>query len=292
MWQAEFVRDALSALYPHVTIKLIGVTTEADRRQDSSLESLGGKGVFVKELEQALLEGRADLAVHSMKDVSIKLPADLCVPVVLERADARDVFISNRYSRFDDLPRDARVGTSSLRRRCQLMEMCPDLQVLDIRGNVGTRLRKLDEGRFDAIILAAAGVQRLGLGERISEYFPLGRLLPAVSQGAMGLEIHRENTAIAELIEPLVHTESQCCVAAERAFNGRLGGDCHVPVAAHARIEGKELKMDALVGTLDGSEVLRSSLAGAMAEAEEIGTGLGQALLDLGAGPILAQLPR
>lgn len=290
MWQANFVKDALSTLHPQLTVEILGITTQADLLLESSLESLGGKGAFVKELEQALLNGRADIAVHSMKDVTINLPAELALPVVLKREDPRDVFVSSLYPRFIDLPEGARVGTSSLRRKCQLMAKRPDLQILDIRGNVGTRLRKLDENEFDALILAAAGVKRLGLEDRISEYFAPQSLLPAVSQGALGIEMLADNEQVLSLIEALADKNTQLCVNAERAVNRRLGGDCHVPIAAHAEIEGGQLTMNALVGRLDGSELIQSFITGLAFDAESLGEKLAQDLLDKGAGHILQEL--
>ncbi|MFT5131735.1 MAG: hydroxymethylbilane synthase [Gammaproteobacteria bacterium] len=290
LWQANFVRDALVDLHPQIQVEVLGITTEADRLLDISLESLGGKGAFVKELEQALLTGRADIAVHSMKDVTINLPVDLSVPVVLKREDPRDVFVSNRYACFADLPLGARVGTSSLRRRCQLMARRPDLRIQDIRGNVGTRLRKLDEGQFDALILAAAGLKRLGLESRVSEYFSIQNLIPAISQGALGLEINTNNTAILALIEPLADETTQWCVTAERALNRRLGGDCHVPIAGHAEIKDSQLTLNGLVGRLDGSEILQSSCSGLVGDADSVGDKLGTQLLAMGAGTILREV--
>jgi hydroxymethylbilane synthase len=290
MWQANFVQEALIALYPKTQVDILGITTEADRLLESSLESLGGKGAFVKELEQALLNNRADIAVHSMKDVTISLPAELCVPVVLEREDPRDVMVSNRYSSFTDLPKGARVGTSSLRRKCQLMARRPDLKITDMRGNVGTRLQKLDEDQFDAVILAAAGLKRLGLVSRITEFFSTQSLVPAISQGALGIEIRTDNQDVLAMIEPLNHQTTQLCVNAERAINRRLGGDCHVPIGGHAEISGAQLTLNALVGRLDGSEIIQSSYSGSAGDAESIGDKLGQELLDRGAGEILQAL--
>ena len=290
MWQANFVKHALAKKHPKIEIEILGITTEADRLLESSLESLGGKGAFVKELEQALINGQADIAVHSMKDVTVNLPAELTVPVIMKREDPRDVMVSNGHKYFIDLPEAARVGTSSLRRKCQLMAMRPDLRITDIRGNIGTRLRKLDEGQFDALILAAAGIKRLGLEDRVSEYFTTQRLLPAVSQGALGIEIHRDNTAVLSLIGPLCDRETQLCVNAERALNRRLGGDCHVPIAAHAEIQDSKLILNALVGKLDGSQMIQSSNHGFMDEAESLGNKLGQLLLDMGAGSILQEV--
>ena len=292
MWQANFVRGALSCLHPALKIEVLGITTEADRLLDSSLESLGGKGAFVKELEQALISGHADIAVHSMKDVSIELPKDLILPVVLKREDARDVFVSNQFDKFSDLPVNARIGTSSLRRTCQLKSKQANFQVLDIRGNVGTRLRKLDEGQYDALVLAAAGVKRLGLENRIKQYFSPESLLPAVSQGALGIEIHEQNSEILELIKPLTDDDTHLCVKAERALNRRLGGDCHVPIAAYAQINNAQLSMDSLVGRLDGSQLIKASLSGPANEAEIIGDKLGRILLHKGAGKILQELKK
>ena len=290
MWQANFVRDALCSLHPNLQVDILGITTEADRLLDVSLESLGGKGAFVKELEQALLNGQADIAVHSMKDVSIELPEDLALPVVLKREDPRDVFVSNNFSSFSELPKNARIGTSSLRRRCQLKAIQAQFQILDIRGNVGTRLRKLDDGEYDALVLAAAGVKRLGLQDRITEYFSPESLLPAVSQGALGIETRAGNSELMPLITPLMDEHSHLCVKAERSLNRRLGGDCHVPIAAYAQIEGSQLSMQALVGRLDGSELIQSSISGLAKDAEELGGELGQILLNMGAGQILQEL--
>ncbi len=290
MWQATFVKDALAALHPKMDIEILGITTEADRLLESTLESLGGKGAFVKELEQVLIDRQADIAVHSMKDVTVNLPAALAVPVVLDREDPRDVLISNKYKHFVDLPDAARVGTSSLRRKCQLLAMRPDLQVMDIRGNVGTRLRKLDEDQFDALILAAAGVRRLGLESRISEYFPTTSLLPAVGQGVLGVEIHRDNARVLALIEPLCDPVSLSCITAERALNRRLGGDCHLPIAAYAEIHDSRLVLHALVGRLDGSEILQSSTSGPADEAESLGNVLAEELLGMGADSILREI--
>jgi hydroxymethylbilane synthase len=290
MWQAGFVRDSLCALHPGIKVEILGITTQADRLLDSSLESLGGKGAFVKELEQALLEGQAEIAVHSMKDVTIDLPANLIVPVVLKREDPRDVFVSNHFSRFIDLPLAARVGTSSLRRGCQLKAMRPDLQIMDIRGNVGTRLLKLDEDQFDALILAAAGIKRLGFEARVSEYFAIEDMIPAVSQGALGIEIHAENAKVRDLVEPLSHTQTQLCVNAERALNRRLGGDCHLPIAALAEIEGENINMRALVGRADGSEIVQCTGNALVKDAQALGDKLGQDLLDKGAASILQEL--
>lgn len=287
MWQACHVRDVLAARYPGLAIDIIGVTTEADRRLDISLEVLGGKGAFVKELEHALLNGDADIAVHSMKDVSIDLPEGLELPVVMAREDPRDVLVSNKYTEFSELPVGACVGTSSLRRQAQLKALRPDLVIRDIRGNVGTRLRKLEEENFDALVLAAAGLKRLGLEDRISSCFSPDTLLPAVSQGVLGIEVSRTNEAVKALIEPLANPEAACCVSAERAVNRHLGGDCHVPLAAFAELNDNKLRLRALVGRLDGSEILKASGEARLEEAESLGEELGEQLLQQGAAAIL-----
>lgn len=290
LWQANFVKDSFIALHPGIDVEILGISTEADKLLDSSLESLGGKGAFVKELEQALLNNKADIAVHSMKDVTINLAEGLIVPVVMEREDPRDVMVANRFKTFDELPAGARVGTSSLRRRCQLMALRPDLQIRDIRGNLGTRLRKLDEGDYDALILAAAGIIRLGLQDRVCEYFDTSTLLPAVSQAALGLEICAGNNDVLEMIRPLSHTPTQQCVDAERALNRELGGDCHVPIAGFAQKRAENLEMQALVGRVDGSEIIRVDGKGKAEDPLALGKELGQQLLSLGAGVILQEI--
>ena len=290
MWQANYVKDALRSHYPQIEVEIIGVTTQADELLELSLATLGGKGAFVKELEQALLLGEADLAVHSMKDVTINLPDELRLSAILEREDPRDVLVSNKFGSISELPGKSCIGTSSLRRTAQLRALHPHLDIKDIRGNVGTRLRKLDEGEFDGLILAAAGVNRLQLSARVSEYVNTDILLPAVGQGAMGIEILSSNEQLQALLEPLSHTETELCVRAERAINRRLGGDCHVPIAAYAQAKGKTLSIEALVARLDGSEILRASTTGLLNEAEQLGDELGRELLRMGAGEILAEL--
>jgi hydroxymethylbilane synthase len=290
MWQAGHVRDRLRGQHPGLEVVIIGVKTRADRFLDASLASLGGKGVFVKELEQALLDGSADIAVHSMKDVTIDLPDTLILPVILEREDVRDCLVANNHQQLDELPPHARVGTSSLRRRCQLQALRPDLAILDIRGNVGTRLQKLDGGDYDGLVLAAAGVKRLGLDPRIREYIEPGVILPAVGQGAMGIEARADNLEALELIMPLNDVTTHQCVIAERSLSRRLYGGCHVPVAAHAGIVDGKLSMNALVGRLDGSEIVRASINGPREEAVSLGDELGRRLLDMGAARILREL--
>ena len=290
MWQAKFVKSALTRLHPGTEIQILGITTEADQRLETSLENLGGKGAFVKELEQALLNDQADIAVHSMKDVTINMPEGLSVPVIMEREDPRDIMISTAYRSLEDMPAGARIGTSSLRRRCQLMAIRPDLKILDIRGNVGTRLRKLEEGDYDALILAAAGVIRLGLLDRITQYFETTQMLPAVAQAALGIEIRDDRNEVLEMIAPLRHEPTQQCVNAERALNRVLGGDCHVPIAAYAHLDGGEMQMQALVGSLNGVDIIRVKGVGSAGDGESLGAELGRELLEKGAGDILANI--
>lgn len=292
MWQAEHVRARLLQLHDGLAVEISGVTTEADRFLDRGLASMGGKGVFVKELEQALLDSRADLAVHSMKDVPVDLPEGLCIAAVLEREDVRDAFVSNGYPVLDELPQGARVGTSSLRRRSQLLALRPDLEIVDIRGNVGTRLTKLDNGAMDALILAAAGVKRLGEGQRITQLLEPDVMLPAIGQGALGVETRSGDRDVLEFVGRLAHQDTMVCVTAERAVNRRLGGSCHVPVAGHARLASGELSLTALVGAIDGSALLRRSRRGDRRSPEVLGDILGKELLDAGAGAILEGLTR
>lgn len=290
MWQAGHVRDRVRQQHPGLEVEIISIKTRADRFLDASLASLGGKGVFVKELEQSLLDGNADIAVHSMKDVTIDLPESLTLPAILVREDVRDCFVANNYHRLEELPLHARVGTSSLRRRCQLQALRPDVKILDIRGNVGTRLKKLDAGKYDALILATAGVKRLGMDQRIREYIDTGTILPAVGQGAMGIESREDNLEALEIIMTLNDKTTFQCVVAERALSRRLYGGCHVPIAAHAKINDGELSLTALVGRLDGTEIIRSSITGSPVDAASLGDELGRRLLDMGAGSILREL--
>jgi hydroxymethylbilane synthase len=287
MWQARHVREQLQAHHQGLAVDIIGVRTEADRFLNLSLEQMGGKGAFIKELEQALLAGTADLAVHSMKDVTIDLPPQLSLPVILRREDARDVLISNTSAELDQLPAHARVGTSSLRRQCQLHALRPDLDLIDIRGNVGTRLKKLDAGDYDALVLAAAGVKRLGMQDRIKKYLATDELLPAIGQGALGLEIRAGDQDLFEIISVLNDAETHACVLAERSLNRELNGGCHAPVAAHAVLRGQTLTLRAIVGRLDGTDLIRVSGSAPASRAEALGTGLGQELLARGAGEIL-----
>ncbi|RTZ74140.1 MAG: hydroxymethylbilane synthase [Gammaproteobacteria bacterium] len=290
MWQAEHVAAALQAAHPGLQVELLGMSTQGDKILDTPLAKIGGKGLFVKELEQGMLEGRADIAVHSMKDVPVELPEGLHLPVIMEREDPRDAFVSNAYGSLDELPEGARVGTSSLRRQSQLLELRPDLELLPLRGNVNTRLRKLDEGEYDAIILAAAGLIRLGFGERIRTFLEPEQSLPAIGQGAVGIECRAEDERVNRLIAPLHHAPTAARVLAERALNNRLEGGCQVPIAGHAILEKGQLWLRGLVGSVDGKVIIRGEIRGEEAEAESLGVTLAERLLADGADEILRAL--
>ncbi|MCG7599473.1 hydroxymethylbilane synthase [Halomonas sp. McH1-25] len=290
LWQAEYVRDRLMALHPGLEVELVAMSTRGDKILDTPLAKVGGKGLFVKELEEAMIDGRADIAVHSMKDVPMHFPEGLGLSVILEGAEPTDAFVSNRYASFDDLPKGARVGTSSLRRGLQVSEARPDLQVLTLRGNVQTRLGKLDAGEFDAIILATSGLRRLELSDRITMELPPEICLPACGQGALGIECRTNAPELLALLTPLDHPETATRVRAERAMNTRLEGGCQVPIAGHAILEGDTLWLRALVGMPDGSKVLRAEGRGSASEPETLGIRVAEDLLDQGAGDILAQV--
>lgn len=292
LWQAEFVRDRLQALHPGLEVELVAMSTRGDKILDTPLAKVGGKGLFVKELEEAMLDGRADIAVHSMKDVPMHFPEGLGLSVILEGAEPTDAFVSNDYASFDALPKGARVGTSSLRRGLQVSEARPDIEVLNLRGNVQTRLGKLDAGEFDAIILATSGLRRLGLSERITMELSPEVCLPACGQGALGIECRTNAPELLALLAPLDHPETATRVRAERAMNTRLEGGCQVPIAGHAVLEdeGSILWLRALVGTPDGTQVLRAEGRGSASEPETLGVRVAEELLDQGAGKILAQV--
>lgn len=290
IWQAEFVRERLRAVHPRLEVELIGVHTKADKTLDTPLTKIGGKGLFIKELENCLLDGSADLAVHSMKDVTVDLPAGLDLPVILEREDPRDAFISAAFESLEALPQGARVGTSSLRRQCQLRRYRPDLQIHDLRGNVGTRLKKLDRGDFDAIILAAAGAKRLDMESRITAYLHPKVMLPAIGQGAIGIECRGSDSTLLDLIRPLDHGDTHVRIVAERAVNRRLGGGCQVPIAGYAELRDGDLYIRALIGRVDGSEVINGNIGGPPRAAEELGKKLAEDLLSRGGEQILQAL--
>ena len=287
LWQAEHVAARLRAAHADLDVELVPMTTQGDQLLSAPLAAVGGKGLFVKELEQAMLEGRADLAVHSMKDVPVQQPEGLALVCFLDGEDPRDAFVSNRYDALDALPQSAVVGTSSLRRQTQLRALRPDLQVRELRGNVGTRLRKLDEGQYDAILLAAAGLIRLGLGTRIRECFEPTRFLPAIGQGIVGIECRDDDAVTQRYLAALHDPVSELRLRAERAMNARLGGACQVPVAGHATIEGARLRLDGLVGAPDGSRQVRAQIEGDVADAAALGQTLAMRLLQSGARDIL-----
>ncbi|HGO5853902.1 TPA: hydroxymethylbilane synthase [Mannheimia haemolytica] len=288
LWQANFVKSELEKHFPQLSVELVTMVTKGDIILDTPLAKIGGKGLFVKELELALLENRADIAVHSMKDVPMTFPEGLGLAVICEREDPRDAFVSNKYNALEDLPKGAVVGTSSLRRQCQLMAKYPHLEVKSLRGNVGTRLSKLDNGEYDAIILASAGLIRLGLQERIRSYISVEQSLPAAGQGAVGIETRVNDERVLNYIAKLNHNSTACCVMAERAMNTRLQGGCQVPIGGYATLEGDELTLNALVGALDGSQIIRASAKGDKQEAEQLGILVAETLLSQGADKILA----
>ena len=290
LWQAEHVSALLRAAHPGLDVELVPMVTEGDRILDRALAEVGGKGLFIKELEVAMFEGRADLAVHSMKDVPADLPEGMTLAIVLERADPHDALVSNRFQRLEDLPQGARVGTSSLRRQCQLRHARPDLEVLQLRGNVDTRLRKLDEGTYDAIILAAAGLKRLELQARIASLVPIGASLPAVGQGIIGIECRTADTLTRERLAALEHRPSRLRLDAERAFAARLQGSCQSPVAGFAELDGETLRLRGLVGAPDGSRLFADEIQGPATEGPALGFALAERLLAAGAGALLDEL--
>jgi hydroxymethylbilane synthase len=290
LWQAEHVRAELIKCHTGLEVELIGITTQGDIILDKPLMEVGGKGLFIKELEQVMLDGNADIAVHSMKDVTIDFPPGLSLPVIMQREDPRDVLISNKYDSLDDLPEGAVIGTSSLRRQCQLKSHRPDFRITTLRGNVGTRLKKLDEGQYDAIILASAGVTRLGLTGLVKQYISVDVMLPAVGQGAIGIETRSEDEDVIALISPLSDTLTTTQMQAERAFSKKLYGGCHLPIAALATIEADTLSISGLVGEVDGSRVISGHIQGPVKEAVSLGERLGESLLEQGADEILRKL--
>jgi hydroxymethylbilane synthase len=290
LWQAEHVRTRLLQTHPGLQVELVTMSTQGDRVLDSPLAKIGGKGLFVKELEQGMLEGRADIAVHSMKDVPVEFPPGLGIGVILEREDPQDAFVSNRFGSIDELPMGARVGTSSLRRQCQLRALRPDLQLLDLRGNVNTRLSRLDLGDYDAIVLACAGLKRLGMAARITRALAPEELLPAIGQGVIGIECRMEDDPVRKLIEPLEHGPTRLRIQAERAFNATLAGGCQAPVAGFSVLDDDLLELRGLVGWPDGSEIVRGQISGPTQDAETLGQELAEELLARGARPILNAL--
>lgn len=285
--QAELVAERLRGLHSDLRVTLVPMTTEGDKLLDAPLATVGGKGLFIKALECALLDGRADIAAHSVKDVTVAFPEGLHMPVICQRADPRDALVSNRFHAVDALPQGAVVGTSSLRRRCQLLALRPDLQVVTLRGGVQTRLRKLDEGDFDALLLACSGLARLGLDARIAEAIAPERILPAIGQGALGLECRVGDEEVEALIAPLNDEPDAICVRAERAMNAVLDGGCQVPVAGYAVLDGERITLNGLVASVDGREVIRASESMPATDPEALGGDVGERLLRGGARRIL-----
>lgn len=290
LWQAQYVQKQLMACHPGLQVELVPMVTKGDIILDTPLAKVGGKGLFVKELELAMLDGRADIAVHSMKDVPVEFPEGLGLVTICERDDPRDAFVSNHYASLADLPQGSVVGTSSLRRQCQLREQRPDLVIRDLRGNVGTRLAKLDNGDYDAIILAVAGLNRLNLQDRVRTALTPEECLPAVGQGAVGIECRLDDSETRALLAPLAHRETTLRVLAERAMNTRLEGGCQVPIGSYAEIDGDQIWLRALVGAPDGSQMVRGERRGNTADAERMGVDLAEELLANGAREILQEV--
>ena len=290
LWQAEHVATLLRAAHPGLKVELVPMTTQGDQILDRPLANIGGKGLFIKELELAMSEQRADIAVHSMKDVPSELPPGMILAAMLPRADPRDAFVSLRHKNFASLPQGARIGTSSLRRQSQLKHARPDLELVTLRGNVDTRLRKLEEENFDAIILAAAGLTRLGLENRITQYFEPHESVPAVGQGIIGIECREDDKVNIDYVRALNDANAWQCCAAERAFAHRLEGSCQSPIAGFATIQGNELQLHGVVGSPDGREIYRDSNSGRVVDADRIGVALAGKLLRDGAEELLMRL--
>lgn len=287
LWQAEYVKTRLEAFHPNINVELVPMVSRGDKLLDSPLAKIGGKGLFVKELETALLENEADIAVHSMKDVPMDFPEGLGLYCICEREDPRDAFVSNKYNSIDELPEGAIVGTSSLRRQAQLLTYRPDLTIHFLRGNVNTRLAKLDANEYDGIILAAAGLIRLELANRIRSYIPVEMSLPAVGQGAVGIEARTADTELHELLKPLHHQQTALCVTTERAMNKHLNGGCQVPIAGYALLNNDQLYLRGLVAQPDGQKVLTTEFSAPISQAVQLGIKTAETLLSLGANDIL-----
>ena len=290
MWQAKYIQQELRQLYPELDVHILGMTTQGDQILDTTLSKIGGKGLFVKELEQAMAEGRADIAVHSMKDVPMTLPAGFCLAAIGEREDPRDAFVSNQFKNLEALPPGSIVGTSSLRRQSQLLARLPHLEITMLRGNVGTRLKKLDDGQYSAIILAAAGLKRLGLGGRITALIEPEHSLPAVGQGALGIECRSDRQDLIDLVQPLNHPDTAHCVRAERAMSRALAGSCQVPLGGFATLSEETLTLRGFVASPDGRQMIAHQVQGIRAQDEALGLQLAEHLLAQGAGDILAAL--
>lgn len=290
LWQSNYIAARLREQYPECEVVLKKIVTKGDRILDVPLAKIGGKGLFTKEIEQELIDGTVDLAVHSLKDMPTVLPEGLCLTAITSRANVGDAFVSNNYNSFDELPQGAVLGTSSLRRKAQLLAARPDLQIVDLRGNVDTRLRKLDEGQMDAIILAAAGLERLGYGERIKEVIPAKVCLPAVGQGALAIESRDNDDEVRNMLAFLNDEATKQATDAERAFLGLLEGGCQVPIGVHADVENGEIKVEAIIAELDGKKILRDTIVGKATNAAELGRELGQKMLAEGGQEILTSI--
>jgi len=290
LWQAEYVAERLRDAHPGISVELKPMSTKGDQILDRSLAKIGGKGLFIKELERAMEAGEADIAVHSMKDVPAELPEGLVIPTTLERADPLDAFVSNAFDSLDALPTGARLGTSSLRRQCQLKRHRPDLEIVPLRGNLDTRLKRLDDRELDAIILAAAGLKRLGLADRISQVLTPDLCLPAVGQGVLGIECREDDHAVVAKLEPLNHVDTGRLIEAERAFSAGLGGSCQSPIAAFAELNGEELRLRGLVGEPDGSRIWSDDVRGDAQHGAELGHSLAERLLGEGVRELLERL--
>lgn len=295
LWQAKHVKVQILKYHPALEIELVRIRTQGDRMLDTPLSLIGGKGLFIKELELALYEKRADIAVHSMKDVTIDMPDGLILPVILERDNPSDVLITHQIDHIDKLPQGAIVGTSSLRRKCQLQALRADINIKELRGNVGTRLQKLKNGEYDAIILAAAGLIRLGLQHHINAFIDTDSMLPAIGQGAIGIQIRKNDDEILQTIHPLNDISTQQQVETERIISKRLFGDCKLPIAAHAQVHdhdqhGKQIYLRGMVGRVDGSEIIRHSVSGSLQQCNALGLELAEHLLKQGADKILQEI--
>lgn len=290
LWQANFVKQNLLLAHKNLTVELIPMMTQGDIILDSPLAKIGGKGLFVKQLEQAILTNQADIAVHSIKDIPTQFPEGLTLATICQRDDVRDAFISNHYSNLDELPNGAIVGTSSLRRQCQLRANYPHLQIKDLRGNVGTRLAKLDNQEYDAIILASVGLKRLDLQDRIKQYIDISSILPAVGQGAIGIETRANDKPLLDILSVLDDKNSRICIQAERAMNKALQGGCQVPIACYSQLNNDILFLQGLVGSIDGSKIIKATVEGSINDPEKLGQTLAEHLLEQGAKSILQEL--
>lgn len=290
LWQADWVKSNLQSTYPSLSVELVIIKTKGDKILDVPLAQVGGKGLFVKEIEAAIIDGRVDLAVHSMKDMPSMIPEELTIGAIPHRETPEDVLISKNDLAFSELPAGARIGTSSLRRSAQLLHLRPDISIIPLRGNLDTRLKKLDTEDMDAIVLAAAGVKRLNFGNRITQYLDETQMLPAVGQGALCIEIRKNDTDIFSLVEPMDHLPTRIVVSAERAFLNRLEGGCQVPIAAHGKIDGNNITLTGLVANVEGTVLIRDSVIGPKAESETLGIALAERLLSKGAQEILAEV--